>query len=181
MPVEEKQSPGWLQRVLIGRDPKRTLARLVIWVALCLLAYRFVLVPIRVQGISMMPTYKDGHVNLVYKLAYCFHEPRRGDPVAIMLAAEPGAVHLSYSPSIMYLKRIIALPGETIEFREGRAFINGQPLDEPYVKYPCNWEHPPEKIGPGEYYVVGDNRSMDFSEHLQGKAWRKQLVGKPLL
>jgi signal peptidase I len=181
MLAEERQTPGLLQRVLIGKDPKRTLARLIIWVTLCLLVYKFALVPIRVQGISMMPTYQDGRVNLVYKLAYCFHEPRRGDAVAIMLAGELGTDPPGHSPSVMYLKRIIALPGETIEFRDGRAFINGQLLDEPYVKYPCNWEHPPEKIGPGEYYVVGDNRSMDFTEHLQGRAWRKQLVGKPLL
>ncbi len=173
MPVEQAQAPArrWIKRVLIGSDPTRTLARIVIWVAVCLLAYKFALVPIKVQGISMMPTYKEGRVNFVNKLAYLFHEPRRGDTVAIKLAGE----------HVMYLKRIIALPGETLEFHGGHAFINGQVLDEPYVKYSCNWEHPPEKLDPGEYYVVGDNRSMDFSEHYQGKAWRKQILGKTLL
>ncbi|HEY5909599.1 MAG TPA: signal peptidase I [Verrucomicrobiae bacterium] len=173
MPVPEVQRPasGWVKRVLIGRDPKRTLARVVIWVAVCLFVAKFVLLPIRVQGISMMPTYQEGRVNFVNRLAYVFHEPKRGDPVAIKLAGE----------HVMYLKRIIALPGETLEFRRGRVFINGKLLNEAYVRYPCAWDHPPETIGPGEYYVVGDNRTMDFTEHYQGKAWRSQIVGKPLL
>ncbi len=173
MPAEQVQVPasGCLKRVLIGSDPARTLARIVIWVTVCLLAYKFVVVPIRVHGISMMPTYQEGRVNFINRLAYLFHEPRRGDTVAIKLAGD----------HVMYLKRIIALPGETLEFRGGHAYINGQMLAEPYVEYPCNWDHPSEKIAPGEYYVVGDNRSMDFSEHYQGKAWRKQIVGKTLL
>ncbi len=173
MPAAEVPVPasGWLRRVLIGSDPARTLARIVVWVTVCLLGYKFVMVPIRVHGISMMPTYREGRVNVVNRLAYLFHEPRRGDTVAIKLAGE----------HVMYLKRIIGLPGEIIEFRGGHAYINGQCLDEPYVQYPCNWEHPPEKIGPGEYYVVGDNRSMDFGEHYQGKAWRSRIVGKTLL
>ena len=162
---------GWVKRVLVGRDPRRTLARLVVWVAICLLVPKFLIIPIRVHGISMMPTYKEGRVNFVNRLAYAFHQPRRGDPVAIRLAGE----------HVMYLKRIIALPGETVEFRHGRVYINGQRLNEDYVQYPCAWNHPPENVGPNEYYVVGDNRSMDFSEHYQGKAWRSQIVGKTLL
>ncbi len=173
MAAEQVEVPasGWLKRILIGSDPVRTLARIVVWVTLCLLAYKFAVVPVRVHGISMMPTYKEGRVNLVNRLAYLLHAPRRGDTVAIKLAGE----------HVMYLKRIIALPGETLEFRGGHAFVNGECLDEPYVKYPCNWEHAPEKLGPDEYYLVGDNRSMDFSEHYQGKAWKRQMVGKTLL
>ena len=171
MASEVQASPsGALKRIVIGSNPKRTLARLVVWVALCLLIPKFVFLPIRVQGISMMPTYQERAVNVINRLAYAFHEPQRGDVVGIKLAGE----------SVMYLKRIIAVPGETIEFRNGQVLINGDVLDEPYLKYPCNWEHKPEKLDPGEYYVVGDNRSMDFHEHYQGRAWRNQIVGKVL-
>jgi len=79
------------------------------------------------------------------------------------------------------LKRIIALPGETIGFHEGRAVVNGKVLDEPYLKFPCHWEHAPEQVGPDEYYVVGDNRSMEFEGHTQGRASRDRIVGKVLL
>ena len=163
--------PSLLRRLIIGRNPKRTLARTVIWALACILIGKFVLLPIKVQGISMMPTYKPNKINLVNRLAYAFHPPQRGDIVAIKLAG----FHL------MYLKRIVGLPGETVAFHEGRLLINGEPLDEPYLIYHCNWEHEPELVGPNEYYVVGDNRSMDFFDHEQGRATRDRIVGKIVL
>jgi len=60
-------------------------------------------------------------------------------------------------------------------------FINGHVLPEPYVKTPCNWEHEVEQVGPDEYYVVGDNRSMDYEQHTQGRAERSRIVGKIIL
>jgi len=54
-------------------------------------------------------------------------------------------------------------------------------LDEPYVKNACDWEHEPIKCGPDQYYVVGDNRSMPFENHMQGLAERDHIVGKVLL
>lgn len=162
---------GWLRRIVIGRNPRRTMLRVVLWVLGLYLLSSYVLVPVRIDGASMMPTYRDRGVNAINRLAYLFHAPQRGDVVGIKMAG----------PHAMYMKRIIALPGETLEFQEGRAVINGRVLDEPYLKYPCNWETPPIKIEPGEYYVVGDNRSMDFNDHMKGRAWRTQILGKALL
>jgi signal peptidase I len=168
---ETSRPPSWVQRVLIGRDPRRTLVRIVIWIAVCVLISNFALLPIRVIGVSMLPTYKHKSVNFVNCLAYVFHEPRRGDVVAIRFSGK----------HVMLMKRIIALPGETVAFHQGRAWINGKVLDEPYVKFPSNWEHEPEEVGPDEYYVVGDNRSMDYSLHEQGRPERKRILGKVLL
>jgi signal peptidase I len=81
----------------------------------------------------------------------------------------------------MLCKRIVGLPGEVVGFHRGHIEINGEVLDEPYVKRPCHWEHAPERLGPDEYYVVGDNRSMDFEQHMQGIADRSRIVGKILL
>jgi len=165
---EDTTRVTWLQRVLIGKNPKRTLARILVLAAVCFAVYRFVLLPIRVQGISMLPTFPDKGIHLVNRLAYLSHEPQRGDVVAIRLAGE----------SVMLLKRIIGLPGETVAFQDGHAVINGQVLEEPYVKFPCNWEHKPEPVEQNEYYVVGDNRSMDFYDHTQGRSERRRIVGK---
>lgn len=165
------ESPSWVRRVIVGRNPRRTLVRLVIWVVGLVLISHFVLMPIRVEGISMMPTYKPGGINFVNRLAYWHHPPQRGDVVGIKLAG----------PHVMYMKRIIGMPGETISFHEGHVFINGEMLNEPYLKYPCDWEHEPEQIETNEYYVVGDNRSMGFSEHVQGRPNRDKIVGKILL
>jgi signal peptidase I len=170
--ADAAQPPSWLLKVLIGRKPKRTLARIGALVVVCFLVFKFVLLPIRVEGGSMLPTYKESGVNFVNRLAYVFHEPRRGDVVAIRLLA---------GGHVMYMKRIVGLPGETVAFHQGRLYINGQPLDEPYVKRPGYWEHAPEQVGPDQYYVVGDNRDMPWESHTQGRAKRDLIIGKILL
>lgn len=162
---------GWIQMVLIGRNPKLTLVRMVITGLVLVGMAKFVLLPIRVHGVSMLPTYKENGVNFVNRLAYTFHEPRRGDVVAIRTSGV----------SIMFLKRIIGLPGETVAFHRGHAVINGQELEERYLKRPWDWEVPPETLGPDEYYCVGDNRSMAPEDHTKGKAHRNRIVGKILL
>ena len=163
--------PHWLRVLAVGRRPKATLIRIAVLVATCFVTFKFILLPIRVEGISMQPTYHTGQIDCVNRLAYFRHEPQRGDVVSVRLAGT----------SVMYLKRIIGLPGETVAFHDGRAFINGQPLDEPYVKFHCDWEHAPIQCGPDQYYVVGDNRSMPFELHEQGRADRDRIIGKVLL
>jgi len=163
--------PRWLRIVVIGRNPKITLVRGVILAVLCVVGFKLTLLHIRVEGISMLPTYKDGSKHFVNRIAYIWHEPRRGDVVGIRLAG----VHL------MYLKRIIGLPGETVAFANGRVLINGQVLDEPYKEPDCVWNLPPEKLGPDEYFVVGDNRDMPWPDHTFGKVERKRIVGKVVL
>ena len=170
--VEAGQEPGWVQRVLIGRNPKRTLVRIALMVVVCLLLRTFVVIPVKVDGGSMLPTYKENGFNLVNRLAYLFHDPQRGDVVAVrMLAGEHR----------MFLKRIVGLPGETVAFHGGHVFINGKLLDEPYVRLPCNWEQEARQDGPDQYYVVGDNRDNQMEWHSQGRAPRRLLLGKVLL
>jgi signal peptidase I len=163
--------PHWLRVLMVGRRPKATFIRIAVLVVACWVTFTFILLPIRIVGISMEPTCHDRAVHCVNCLAYRRHEPQRGDIVSIALAGH----------SEMYLKRIIALPGETLAFHGGRAFINGEPLDEPYVKFSCDWEHEPIVCGPDQYYVVGDNRSMPFNDHTQGRAERSHIVGKLFL
>ena len=170
--VDAAQPPSLLQRVLIGRSPKRTLVRSLVLLAVAVVVFKYVLQPIRVDGGSMLPTYRENGVNLVNRLAYLFRAPRRGDVVAIRLLA---------GWHVMYMKRIVGLPGETVAFREGRLYINGRPQDEPYVKFPCNWEREPVQVEPGHYYVVGDNREMLWGDHIQGRAARDHILGKVLL
>jgi signal peptidase I len=140
-------------------------------VAVSFIVFGFILLPIRVRGISMLPTYRDKGVNFVNRLAYLRHEPQRGDVVAVRTTG----LH------IMYMKRIIGLPGENIAFHHGHAFIDGKMLSEPYLKFPCDWEIPSEILGRDEYFCVGDNRSMSPGDHFMFKAPRSRIVGKVLL
>jgi len=163
--------PRWLRIVVIGRNFKVTLARAVILAAICFIVFKFALLHIRVEGISMMPTYQDGSTHFVNRLAYVLHPPQRGDVVGIRLAGY----------HVMYLKRIIGLPGDTVAFAHGQVLVNGDVLDEPYEKLPCDWNRPPEKLGPDEFLVVGDNRSMPMQDHYFGKVERDRIVGKAIL
>jgi signal peptidase I len=170
--AELDPAPSWLQRVLIGRNPRRTLVRIVVVAAVSVVVFKYVLVPIQVDGGSMLPTYRDRSVNFVNRLAYLLHEPRRGDVVAIGLLA---------GEHVMLLKRIVGLPGETVAFHNGQLYINGNPVEEPYVKRTGDWERPPEQVGPDQYYVVGDNRDMAWEGHMQGRAPRDRILGKVIL
>ena len=170
--ADAAQAPSGLNRVIFGRNPKRTLVRIVILVTAACLIRGFVLLPVKVEGPSMLPTYRNHTVHIINRLAYLFHEPRRGDVVAIRFLA---------GGHMMYLKRIIGLPGETVNFHAGQLYINGQPVAEPYVKLRSNWEHEAEPDGPDQYYVVGDNREMEWVRHEQGRAPRDLIVGKLML
>ena len=169
--TEQTARPHWLQVLTIGRRPKNTLIRIVVLAAACFVTFKFILLPIRIDGISMLPTYHTGQVNCINRLAYLRHAPQRGDIVSVRLAGN----------SVMFMKRIIGLPGETVSFAGGKTFINGKFLDEPYLKFSCDWEAEPIQCSANEFYVVGDNRSMPFTFHTQGRAERERIVGKLFL
>jgi signal peptidase I len=160
--------PLW-RRVLVGRNPRRTLLRAVALGLTVFVVLRYVVTPVRVQGISMWPTCRDGQWAWANRLAYVWSEPRRGDVVCVRFTA---------GEHVMLLKRVVGLPGERVGFRNGRLHVDGRPLDEPYVKSPCDWEEPERVLGPGEYYVVGDNRAMPREDHVHGIAERWRIVGK---
>ena len=170
--ADAAHEPSLLTRVLIGRKPKRTLVRIAILVAVAFLGRAFVLLPVKVEGPSMSPTYLDHSIHIINRLAYLFHEPQRGDAVAIRLLA---------GGHVMYLKRIIGLPGETVAFHHGQLYINGQLQEERYVMSRSDWEHKAEAVGPDQYYVVGDNRGMAWEEHEKGRPTRDRIVGKVFL
>lgn len=155
--------------------------RLSILIGLALVAFivcRYWLLPVRITGPSMLPTFKDGSINFVDCFAFRKHDPQRGDIVAIQYSA---ADLPATKGRVMLVKRIVGLPGESISFVDGHLCINGKPLDEPYLKYSSDWEHPATVLGPDEYYFVGDNRSMPFDYHEKGAAERRRIIGKVLL
>jgi signal peptidase I len=157
---------------VIGRSPKRTLVRILALILLTFIIFRFLVIPIRVTGISMSPSHRDGQIRLVYRLAYLWDQPARGDVVAIRMAGE----------RVMLMKRVVGLPGELVSIRRGHVYIDGERLEEPYVKLPrsLGWseEDDEKQLGPNEYYLMGDNRSMDGGAHYFGKATGEQIAGR---
>ncbi len=146
---------------------RRYALRLVALSLCAFILFRYILAPFYIQGESMAPTYRTGGITFSWRLAYMFSEPQRGDIVIIRLAGERVAL----------LKRIVALPGEQVEFRDGELFINGRKLDEPYLVKPSDWNQEPRIVEECHYYVVGDNRSMPIEEHHFGEVAKKRIIG----
>lgn len=155
-----------LIRFLIGGNPAFTIARAVVWVILFVLVFRYVVLGIRVTGQSMEPTYTHGQIRFVNRLAYKQHPPERGDVVAVAS---------SRINKVLILKRILGLPGERIAIIKGLIYINGQPLQEPYVKGTTTYRSVKEyTLQPREYFVIGDNREITEAFVV----YENQIVGR---
>jgi signal peptidase I len=155
------QTINW-RRLVFGPDPSRTLRRVLLWSAATLILFHYLLVPIKVIGASMTPTYRDGAVNLINRLAYSRKAPRRGDVVVL------------HDGEDMILKRIIALPGETVALEDGQFQINGVPLHDQFSVDPVISDFDPVTLGADEYFVIGDNRTASIF----GKFSKNAILGK---
>lgn len=133
---------------------------------------------VRVQGMSMRPTFKSGEFVLVYRLAYRFSEPHRGDIVIFHPQAFPNAPR--HAPEDDYIKRIIGLPGETVRVEGGKVYVNGKPLNEPYIAEPPRY-HGVWHVPPGEVFVLGDNRNNSTDSHVFGPVPINRIVGRAVL
>ncbi len=123
---------------------------------------------------SMVPTLKVGDRVLVNKLSYKLHDPRRGD--IIVFKAPPAAETADIKDLV---KRLIGLPGDTIEGKDGRIYINGKALDEPYLpKDVKSRTFGPEKVPPDSYFMLGDNRQFSKDSTFFGPIKRDQLIGR---
>jgi len=168
MPEGQSKLARWGKRIVIGRNPKRTLARAVVLVALSVVVFKFLLLPIRVTGISMAPTYRDGGVIFVNRRAYLHTRPLRSDVVAIRIDGNAEVL----------LKRIVGLPGERFSIDHGIVKINGQPLAEPYAGINQTWGLDEILLGEDDYWVMGDNRSMDQKSHTMQPVKLQDIIGK---
>jgi len=118
----------------------------------------------------MEPTYHNGGVNFCWRVRYLFFEPKRYDVITVRFAGS----------KVMLLKRVVALEDEQVEFRNGKLFIDGKEMEEPYVRLPCHWNLPPRRVEKDCVYVIGDNRSMPIENHHFGQASKNRIVGVPL-
>ncbi len=159
-----------LHRFILPQWNRRFLIRLVI-VALCaFMVFKYVLIPYRVHGHSMAPTYQDGDVNFGFTLRYAFSPLQRHDVVLVRMAGT----------QVMLLKRVVGLEGETVAFENGHLLVNGKPVDEPYVIGGCDWQLPPRVVESGHVYVVGDNRRVPMDRHYFGRTPVSRIAGAPL-
>lgn len=140
----------------------------IILAALLFLVIDGITARIRVDGLSMVPTLKDGEFVLVNKLAYKLGQPDRGDVIVF---------HFPRDPEQDYIKRIIGLPGDFVKIENMQVYVNGTAIVEPYISeapdYQSEWQVPE-----GTVFVLGDNRNNSSDSHRWGPVPLEQVVGK---
>jgi signal peptidase I len=127
--------------------------------------------PVKVEGTSMLPRLDDQSRVFINKFLYRVEEIHRGDVVVFRY---PG------DPTKSYIKRVIGLPGDTVEILRGEVYVNGEKLNEPYVvpEYRGSTSAPPWQVGPGSYYVLGDHRNSSNDSRVWGTVPRSYIYGK---
>jgi signal peptidase I len=153
----------------------------------------WVVKPYRIPSASMEPTLQIGDMVLVNRFIYHFHPPRRGD---IIVFHPPGhgdtpIPHATSEAGVNYIKRVIGLPGETIEMRHGTVLVRAphspwHALHESYIASNSPKSGPgsrfgPDKIPMGDYFVLGDNRGNSDDSRIWGPLPRRNIIGKAFL
>lgn len=152
----------------------RETAETIVLAVVIFLLLQLVVRNFRIQGNSMQPTLETGQFVLVERVSYRFSAPKRGD---IVIFEYPRA------PQEDFVKRIIGLPGETVDIASGQVYINGTPLVEPYVHGQPTLTYRPIHLtlGPDEYFVMGDNRAGSSDSRTWGPLPRRNIVGRAWL
>jgi signal peptidase I len=128
-----------------------------------------------VEGPSMQPNFHTGQFLVVSRVNYLLSDPQRGEVVVF---------HYPNNPQEDYIKRVIGLPGDTVEIRDTLVYVNGVQLNEPYINEPCQagscrdnlWE-----LGADEYFMMGDNRNHSSDSRSFGPVKRQYIVGEALI
>lgn len=161
--------------------------------AIAVVIKTFLLQPFWIPSESMLPTIEVNDRVMVNKLAYQWGEPQRGDVVVFrdpreeeMEESIPEAVIRSVLEAVGIrtrgredlIKRVIGLPGETVEVRNNQIVVNGTPLDEPYLPEAFMPDEPPITLEPAEVFVMGDNRNASFDSRRFGPIPLDDLIGE---
>lgn len=193
-PVEPEAPP--LPRIVAELPLLLTLAVVIAFVVKTFVAQAFY-----IPSGSMIPQLEVGDRIVVSKVAYRLHDPRRGDivvfdcpPRAACPPPEGGilpvrvlrglleAVGLRQPSTEEYVKRVIALPGEVVQGANGRVFVNGRELVEPYLPAAAvTSDFGPVTVGEGELWVMGDNRESSSDSRVFGPIAESSVVGRAVL
>lgn len=170
--------PNWWQPGIIFE----TVRTFVVVICLALLIRTYLIQPFIVDGSSMVPTYHNNDYLLIDKLTYRFREPKRGEVIVF---------HYPRNPQENYIKRIVGLPGDTVEIKGDAVTIknaanpSGTTLSEDYTNIgdaPLPFAADmTTTLGDGQYFVLGDNRHASSDSRFFGPLDKQYLIGRPVL
>jgi signal peptidase I len=134
----------------LGEEIKDWIISILIAIVLAFFIRYFIVELYMVEGPSMRPTLVNGERLVVNKFIYRFKAPERGEVLVFRYPRDP---------SRDFIKRVIAVAGDTVEIKDGRVFLNGQLLNEPYILERIKGSYPIATVPEGHIYVMGDNRN----------------------
>lgn len=145
----------------------------VLVLTICIfLVIHFVIQSYHVDGISMEPNFNSSELVVVNKTAYLFHAPQRGDVIVF---------HYPVDPTQDFIKRVIGLPGDTIQVNYNQVWVNGVLLNEPYISAPANMVAQKWTVPANDYFVMGDNRPRSDDSRMWGFVPKDNIVGKAVI
>lgn len=153
----------------------------VIALSIFLVVYLFFMQPHQVNGQSMVPNFQSGEYVLTDKVSYKMRNPEKGE---VVVFHAPKAAHCPEGTGCDYIKRVIAVPGETISLSDNTYYVNGEAVNESYI--PSDFETMPGDfirgrtvtLGPDEYFVSGDNRPYSSDSRSWGPISKADVVGR---
>ncbi len=160
---------------------EKVVKEIVEWVLVILVAVlvsffinNFIIVNATVPSSSMEKTIMTNDRVIGLRLAYIADKPQRGDIIIFRFPDDE---------SILYIKRIVGMPGETVNIRDGKVFINGEELDEPYLTVQTEGDYGPYEVPEGHYFMLGDNRNNSADSRFWNNTYlsEEKIVGKAVL
>jgi signal peptidase I len=159
-----------------ARSVLTELAQIAVLALVLYVIIQFAVQTVHVIGLSMYPTLDNDNFLVASRLDYRLHQPERGD---IIIMRDP------FNSSQDFIKRVIALPGDRFLIRNARVYINGQQLDEPYLRGTEPWTvnkdwggADGQVLGPDSYFVMGDNRNKSSDSRFFGSVFRNRIEAK---
>jgi len=126
---------------------------------------------------SMLPTLQIDDRLIIDKISYNFHNPVRGDIVVF----SPTDTLKKQNFKDAFIKRLIGLPGDKVEVKGERVYVNDQPIQEIYLDEKPNYNFGPVTVPPNQYLVLGDNRNNSYDSHYWGFVPRDRIIGKAVV
>lgn len=136
----------------------------------------FIAEPRYIPSPSMVPTLAVGDRLLVDKISYRLHPPKSGD--IVVFEPPPQLQDYGYTTRQAFIKRVIGLPGQTVQVSQGTVRVDNKPLQEPYILESPQYEMPAVQIPPGSLFVMGDNRNDSNDSHVWGFLPIDNIIGK---
>jgi signal peptidase I len=179
-PTTEPKSPSTESPSLKKTSPWKALWEnfqiLLVALILALIVRAYVAEPRFIPSDSMMPTLHIGDRLVVEKMSYRFDLPKFGD--IVVFDPPPQLQEQGYSKDQAFIKRIIGRPGETIEIKSGKVYVDDRPLQESYIAEAPKYLMSPATVPEGSFFVMGDNRNNSNDSHVWGFLPKEYILGR---